>query len=224
MFKYHKLYKANYLCMYTSMGNTPAKPSYNLNTLTEKWDKEHKRMKYEDKNAVYVFNFYGEYTREEFLKSGVDDPEIEQWVKNLIDEYNSNDVYRKCRGIAAPAIYKGRQYGIAWFNRLYIDPMSTITLSSKTTQKLKVCRFFDTAKLVVITCLDTNRTIQWNPTNADVTARYICNLAEADDVSVVENDFGILETKKVVRNKDELKSTLKELIEYMTAIQDKKCT
>lgn len=208
------------------MGNTPPEP-VDTSCPEQSWDKETKRPKYVSKKAVYVFNFYGEYSREEFLRAGVDDPEFEQMVKKDVEHYTTNYyVYRNCRSCAHSIYYKNQKYGFAWFNMAYINPMCTIDLLSEypennqVTSKLKIQRFLGDAHTLYIQCMRTDRTIKWSGTDAGVATNYVCDLVQDLDISIVHNDMGTKKTNSIViKDNVELQSTLKKLIEYIMCIK-----
>lgn len=203
------------------MGNKIVKEvDTSLPSLT--WDKENNRPKYFYPNGSFVFNFYGEYSRDEFLKANVDDPEFEKKVKKDVEHYTTQYyIYRNCRNCTHNIYYKDQKYGFAWFNMAYIEPMCTIDiLSHDETSKLKIKRFLAEAH-ISIQSMRTNSTIKWSGTNADVTANYVCDIIEDLDNYIVKNDMGCQETKTTVTNKKELQCIIRKLIDYMMSINSK---
>lgn len=205
------------------MGNTqPKQVDTDTSCPEPSWDETTQRPKYVNKKALYVFNFYGEYSREEFLRAGVDDPEFEKMVKKDVEHFTSHYyVYRNCRSCAHSIYYKDQKYGFAWFNMAYIDPMCTIELLCKENDQVaNIQRFLGDAH-IRMQCMRTGRIIKWSGTDADVAANYVCDLVVDLDISVVQHDMGTQETKTSVKDKHELQFILKKLIEYMMSINSK---
>ena len=208
------------------MGNTqPKRVDMDVSCLELSWDEKTQRPKYVDKKAAYVFNFYGEYSRDEFLRAGIDDPEFERMVKEDVEHYTSNyHVYRNCRSCAHRIYYKDQKYGFAWFNMAYIDPMCTIELLCNESDQVakipaKIQRFLGDVH-ICMQCMRTGRIIKWSGTDAEVAANYVCDLVADLDIYVVQNDMGIHDTKTIVKDKEELQSTLTKLIKYMLSIKE----
>lgn len=104
----------------------------------------------------------------------------------------------------------------------FINPLCTITLLSSDNEPLiKVYRFFGNKTLFTIKHMKKHTKITWNHKNADITAMYICGLVGDIQILIVDNDFGLEETKTIVRSNDELHHTLEKLIEYMTCVDQK---
>lgn len=210
------------------MGNKVAK-EFDTTLPTITWDKENNRPKYYFPDGTHVFNFYGEYSRDEFLKANVDEPEFEKKVKEEVEHYTKRHYYiyhRTCKHVSHYIYYKDQKYGFAWFNMAFIEPMCTINLLSKVsgdnegTLQLKIQRFLCDER-IYIKCMHTDSSVKWSVTNADVAANYICDMTDGLDISIVENDLGIQESKKLVKDRSDLQSILKTLIEYMMSIKER---
>lgn len=200
------------------MGNKVTK-EVDISAPSLTWDKENNRPKYFFPNGTFVFNFYGEYSRDEFLKANVDDPEFEKMVKKDVENYTTHYyIYRDCKSCAHNIYYKDQKYGFAWFNMAYIKPMFTIDISSHDDlSKLKIQRFLGDAH-ISIQSMHTNSTIKWSGTNADVAANYVCDIIEDLEVYTVKNDMGCQETTTTVTYKKELQCILMKLIDYMMSM------
>jgi hypothetical protein len=204
------------------MGNTTAK-ELDTSSPTWTWDDATERAKYVDSRAKYVFNFYGEYSRDEFLKAHVDDPELEKKVKEYVENRQSQPSYDECcRSCATSIHHKGDKYGVAWHNMAYIDPVCTITLLSfEEVPVLKVYRFLGNNTLLTIRHIQKQTKVTWDHRKADITAKYICDLVGDLQILTIENNLGIKETRRFLSNNDELQPILVKLIEYMTCIRKK---
>ena len=204
------------------MGNKVVKES-DRSTPSLTWDKENNRPKYFFPDGTFVFNFYGDYSRDEFLKANVVDPEFEKIVKINVEHYKTHYyIYRNCKNCAHNIYYKDQKYGFAWFNMAYIVPMFTIDISSHDDlSKLKIQRFLGDAHISIQSMSYTNSSIKWNGTNADVAANYVCDIIENLDVYTVKNDLGCQETTITVTDKKELQCILMKLIDYMMSINSK---
>lgn len=206
------------------MGNSTSKQTERDISCPDRiWDDVTERPKYVDSKAKYVFNFYGEYSREEFLKANVDDPEFEKEVKEYVDHRQYNPIYiNGCRSTSTSIHHNGTKYGIAWHNMLFVDPLCTITLMSCDNEPLvKIYRFMGNNTLLTIKDMQKQTKVTWDHKKADVTARYVCDLVGNHEALVVENDLGLEETKTILRGNDELQHTLEKLIDYMTCINKK---
>lgn len=203
------------------MGNKVVK-EHDTSCPTETWDKDNNRPKCFYADGTHVFNFYGEYSRDEFLKANVDDPEFEKKVKEDVEQFKIHEyIYRRCKSISRYIYHKDKKYGFAWFNMAYINPMCTIDLLCRANNVvLKIQRFlYDNH--VYIKFMPTNSTVKWSVTNADVAANYVCDMVDGVDISVVQNDVGVQETCTNVTDVYELQCILKKLIEYMMSIQER---
>lgn len=200
------------------MGNTPAK-HVDTSCPTRSWDVKNKRPIYVDKNAEYVFNFYGEYTRDEFLKANVDNPEFEQRVKDYVDECNSSEAYRtQVQSFSHSDHFQGKKYGIAWFNMAFIDPMYTIELKTKDAVVVARLQRFLGDSCLIITCISKNTTVKWQGTDADAAASYVCDLVHGQGITLVKNDLGIQEKVTAVKDQQQLQQVLGKLIMYIMSI------
>lgn len=210
--------------MISIMGNSQTKNNHHdISSPKKSWDEENDRPIFEDKNAEYVFNFYGNYSRDEFLKANVNDPELEAILK---DEVNSclKPVYQTgCRALAHSIYHKGKKYGFAWINMAFYQPLCSINLlqmypeTHDAISKLKIERWLsdDNATIRII---HENNKIKWTVLSSDISARYVCDLLQNMDISIVQTDLNICEKIKIVTNKEELHSIVKKLIEYMLSI------
>ena len=78
------------------------------------WDADNKREKHIDPYAYYTFHFYGEYSREVFLKANIEDPELEDKVKSVVERFIWNTNNSKFTGWASHLWHKGRKYLVSY--------------------------------------------------------------------------------------------------------------
>lgn len=99
------------------MGNTAVKHQNTCQSGIEVvWDAENRRQKHIDPYAYYTFNFYGEYSRDVFLKAHIDDPELEAKVKKMVEGKiwctKNSDKYI---GGASHVYHRGHTYLVGYF-------------------------------------------------------------------------------------------------------------
>lgn len=99
------------------MGNTTAKHQTTCKNNIEiglGWDAENKREKHIDPYAYYTFNFYGQYSREVFLKANIHDPDLENKIKKVVEGYIWCTENSKFNGWASHVHHKGRKYLVGY--------------------------------------------------------------------------------------------------------------
>lgn len=181
--------------------------------------------KYYDKNAAYVFHFYGKYSEEEFKQANVDDPKLEMKVKQEVDEYM--DMQSKCmfRSTSTCIYHNNIKYGIAFFHEAYLHPFLTLTLTCSNTKDgsfnkndnkdevLYVARFLDHKCLNIVYG---DLSINWKPENIDATVDYVFDILHDKTIFDITNDFGV----QVNMNEDP-RDIVKRCITYMVNIESK---
>ena len=194
------------------MGNKSTKPrDYTSPKLA--WDDEKKRKKYIDPNAAYVFNFYGEYSDEEFRKANVDDPELERDLKKYVEDNVALAKICKFQSVSDFRYYKGQKFGFAFFDKAYLEPFLTLKIAFSDEKVIRVQRYIYDRDFV-ISYGDLN--IKWKPVSVDLTTNYICDLVKGEEVMSVENDFGIS-----FDDKNDVHDILQRSIPYMLSIDSK---
>lgn len=96
------------------MGNTVPKHNNESGGIEIVWDAESKREKHIDPSAYYTFHFYGEYSRDVFLKANIDDSELEDKVKSVVERFIWNTNNSKFTGWASHLWHKGRKYLVSY--------------------------------------------------------------------------------------------------------------
>jgi hypothetical protein len=206
------------------MGGNQSK-NYVTTAPTISWDEKNNRKIYKhlDPRVEYVFNFYGEYSRDEFLKAKVDDPELEEILKDKVeDEIASHKVF-DYRSSSKNIYHKGRTYGFAYHNTAYMSPLVTMTLVHVDEQnqyipQIRIERFLGEKNILIACREDPKKTIVWNPSSTLLTADYICELVKDTNINVVEVDVGHFQSIEV-QTKQDLHEVITKWIAYMTNIQ-----
>lgn len=195
------------------MGNTPAKQNDDYHDYSRRvLDEENDRPMYVNPKVPCVFNFYGAYSRDEFLRAGVDDPEFEKKVMDDVDW-----TVRSFKGFGHISVlhytyHKGVRYGIAVFNMAYIAPLCSITLGD-----VHILRFLGTNTLKIL-FPDSKKVVKWQYDNPDLTARFVLDLVEQQGLRIktIQNDFGMKTV--IVSDCDDLRTSLSNIIACMMCV------
>lgn len=100
------------------MGNTTTKHQATCKSGIElAWDADKKRQKHIDPYAYYTFYFYGDYSREVFLKANIDDPELEDKVRKCVEGYIWCAENSKFTGWASHVSHEGHKYLVSYVKK-----------------------------------------------------------------------------------------------------------
>ena len=179
------------------------------------WDEKSNIPKCIDKNAEYVFNFYGKYSKDEFEKANLNDHKFEEYIKITVMKDVALMKDHKYIYISHALHYKDKKFGYAFFDPLFIYPIATIIFSYNQQHGIKIHRYFNKKNLEII-CPWIEKKIIWNSENIDMTIDYIYELIHNQNISLVENNFGIKSYE--VKNKYDLRDIIKKHVTYMLNI------